>query len=170
MKLKSDTLYLTDFTPEHITAEYIQWLNDPVVTRYSNQRFVEHTPESCRAYLDSFAQTDNRFWAIHLLEDDRHIGTMTHYISQPHGTADMGILIGDPGVWGKGMGKQAWNASIRHLFDSGMRKVTAGTLACNTGMVKIMEGCGMHWEATRHKQEMLDDRPEDIVYYAKFRD
>jgi hypothetical protein len=44
---------LRPFEAADINATYLGWLNDPEVTRYSNQRFHQHTPESCAANLES---------------------------------------------------------------------------------------------------------------------
>jgi RimJ/RimL family protein N-acetyltransferase len=41
-------------------------------------------------------------------------------------------------------------------------------MACNLGMIKVMEKCGMALEATRTAQEVLDGQPVDILYFAKF--
>ena len=50
-----------------------------------------------------------------------------------------------------------------------IRKVTAGSLSCNKGMIRIMERSGMQCEAIRANQELLDGEPLDINYYAKYR-
>lgn len=77
-------------------------------------------------------------------------GTLTVYCSAPHGTADIGIMIGERNVWGKGIGAEAFCLVLSALKASGaIRKVTAGTLAVNQGMVRIMEKAGMRHEATR---------------------
>ena len=51
-----------------------------------------------------------------------------------------------------------------------MRKVTGGTLACNVGMMSIFERSGMHLEATRKGQEIVNELPTDLLHYARFRD
>jgi RimJ/RimL family protein N-acetyltransferase len=97
------------------------------------------------------------------------VGTMTVYRSELHGTADVGVMVGDTRVWGKGVGLDAFGTVLSALEGSGLiRKITAGTLAFNVGMVKIMERSGMRHEATRSAQELLNGQPADIVYYAKF--
>ena len=53
--LEGDRIILRRFTPGDITPDYIGWLNDRVVTRYSSQRFCTHTRASCEAYLARFA-------------------------------------------------------------------------------------------------------------------
>jgi RimJ/RimL family protein N-acetyltransferase len=161
---------LRRFTSTDITAEYIGWLNDPVVVRFSNQRFRRHDAASCASYLATFAKSDNLFVAVELADTGRMIGTMTAYTSRHHGTADMGLLIGDRAVWGRGLGLAAWSALMNHLFEAcALRKVTGGAVRCNAGMIRILERSGMHHEATRVKQEIVEGEPQDVVHFAKFR-
>jgi len=166
--LEGKYIYLQPFCEHHISPEYVSWLNNSQVTQYSNQRFLHHTSETCLKYFRSFENSPNKFWAIHTKEG-KHIGTLTNYISVHHHTADMGIMIGDPESWGKGLGFDAWKTSMNSLFKSGIRKVTAGTLACNMGMLSIMKKAGMIYEGKRIRQEIVNNQEIDILYYAKFR-
>lgn len=169
--ITGERLNLCPFSESDITTDYIRWLNDPEVVRFSNQRFRRHDEESCQAYLRTFADSDNLFLAIHLSDDKRLIGTMTAYVLSHHGTADMGLLIGERGVWGHGFGLEAWNLLLNHLLRARrLRKITAGTLRCNLGMTRIMERSGMHMEAVRSQQELVDGEPQDVLHFAKFRE
>ena len=161
---------LRPFGADNISTDYLAWLADPEVVRFSNQRLLTHTRESALAYLNSFAGSGNLFLGIRLVETQRLVGTITAYRSQPHQTADMGLLIGDRGCWGKGIGSDAWSTLLDYLLSvCRLRKVTGGTLRCNVGMVRIMERSGMHLEAVRAEQELVDQVPQDALYYAKFR-
>lgn len=160
---------LLPFTEADITASYLLWLNDPCVTRFSNQRFQSHNKKSCKAYLAKFADSKNLFLSIRDLEHGSAIGTMTAYINWHHKTADVGLLVGARDSWGKGYGQDAWNTLGYWLLNhAGVRKLTAGTVAKNVGMVRIMDRFGMQHEATRFAQELIDGEPHDLVYYAKF--
>lgn len=151
--------------------EYLAWLNDKEVTRFSNQRFRTHTADSARAYLASFAGTSNRFLAIRLAAADRLIGTMTAYISEAHGTADLGLMIGERSCWGQGYGLEAWSTLMGHLLGPlALRKVTGGCVQANVGMRIIMERSGMHLEAVRRRQEIIDGVEQDVLCFARFRD
>jgi RimJ/RimL family protein N-acetyltransferase len=162
---------LRSFTESDITVDYIRWLNDPEVVRFSNQRFRHHDERSCLDYLRSFAGSENLFLAIHLGDDKHLIGTITAYVSSQHETADMGLMIGDRRLWGQGLGLEAWNLLLDYLLrERKLRKITAGTLRCNVGMTRIMERSGMHLEAVRSQQEMVDGEPQDVLYFAKFRE
>jgi [ribosomal protein S5]-alanine N-acetyltransferase len=168
--LSGEQVLLKPFCARDISSEYVDWLNDPEVVKYSNQRFTTHSIESCKAYLASFDGTPNRFIKIEQKDGGRFVGTMTVYVSVPHRTVDVGILIGRPSLWGKGVGQDSWNTLLRWLLDQpSVRKVTAGAMRCNRAMVKIMERSGMAMEAVRPQQELLDGVPQDLVYYGIFR-
>ena len=169
LQLRGVKVLLEPFQEADVGDAYIGWLNDPVALRFSNQRFIKHDSASCLRYLASFAGTDNLFLRVQRQEDSRPIGTLTAYRSMVHGTADIGMLIGDTAVWHQGYGQDAWDTACAWLLNqASTRKLTAGTVACNRGMVKLMERSGMHLEAVRKAQEIVDGRPEDILYYAKF--
>lgn len=166
--LESKRLRLRAFTPEDIQTNYVAWLNDPEIVRFSNQRFLKHTASSCRHYLDSFTNTANRFLAIEDKFTQELLGTLTMYINSHHQTADVGILIGNKNHWGKGVGYEAFSLAVESLLKAHIRKITAGTMAPNVGMVKVMKKCGMTLEATRTAQEVLDGQPVDIFYFSTF--
>jgi RimJ/RimL family protein N-acetyltransferase len=169
MLLEGKKIFLRDFTPEDITSQYLDWLNDKNLMRYSNQRFLSHTVESSLKYLDSFKSTNNLFLCVLEKNTGKSIGTLTAYISTRHHTADLGILIGDKSVQGKGYGQDAWNSLIRCISTSSkIRKITCGTLEVNKPMQKIAENSGMHLEAKRIAQELVDGIPVDMLYFAKF--
>lgn len=167
--LRGDKVLLRPFTALDIDDSYIGWLNDPDVVRFSNQRFLRHDRKSCLRYLDSFEGTANLFMSARRLADDCQIGTLTAYVSPHHLTVDVGIMIGDKTAWGMGYGQDAWNTLADWLLGwKKIRKLTAGTLACNYGMIKLLERSGMTLEAVRKEQEIVEGSPTDILYYAKF--
>ena len=168
IKIKSDRLCLEFFTRDHITQQYVQWLNDPMVVRYSEQRHYRHTHESCECYLKSFSETTHLFLAISLLNTGEHIGNITAHIDIYNNIADMGILIGEKKYWGKGYGLEAWKRLCEYLFSMGIRKITAGTMTSNGGMFKIMQRAGMQIEGYRYKHFLCENIATDIVYTALF--
>lgn len=160
---------LYPFESTDITDTYIAWLNDPEVTRFSNQRFLKHDYESCKRYLATFVNSDNLFLSVRLRENGQAIGTMTVYFAPHHGTADVGILIGERTIWGMGYGQDAWSTAVDWLSShEAIRKITAGTLASNQGMITLMERSGLELESVRKNHEIVAGKPVDVLYYAKF--
>lgn len=171
VRLRAARLLLEPFGEDCISERYLGWLNDPLVTRFSNQRFRTHTRESACAYIGSFAGTASLLLGIRLLpENGQLIGTITAHVAAAHGTADMGLMIGERARWGRGYGLQAWTLLLGHLLGPlALRKVTAGTVRPNLGMRTIIERSGMHLEAIRQRQELIDGVEEDVLYFARFR-
>lgn len=170
--VETDRLRMVPFTEEHLTQRYVDWLNDIDVVRYSEQRHRRHNLESCRAYLQSYASSDDMYWAI-LTRDavPLHIGNINALINRPNALADVGILIGEKRVWGKGYGAEAWNAVCRRLIEhEGIRKVSAGTLSVNHRMLSIMRRAGMIEDGIRRCHYLWEDRAVDVLYYALFRE
>ena len=169
MRLTGAKTVLLPFTSGDITSEYVGWLNDALVVKYSNQRFRTHTEASCTDYLAGFTGTENLFIKIERKEDGLFVGTMTAYYAAPHRTVDVGIMVGRRLVWGTGIGQDAWDTLMAWLLAQNcVRKVTAGAMRCNAAMVKLMERSGMALEAVRPGQELLDGVPQDILYYGRF--
>lgn len=163
--LTGKLVQLTSFTDTNITSTYVAWLNDPALMKYSNQRFHNHSFESCKTYLESFIESDNLFLAVY--HADQFIGTMTAYRSLVHQTTDIGLLIGSDNQ-GKGLGKDAWVTLMNYLLASDTRKITGGALRGNTAMLRIMQSCGMKVDGVRIAQELVDDQPQDILHFATF--
>ena len=167
--LEGRIITLRLFSKDNITDLYINWLNDRNVMQFSNQRFFQHTHTSCLEYLKSFANTDNLFLAIYLKEKNIYIGTMTIYVSNAHHVADIGIMIGDKKSWGIGVGSDAWGTVLNWLINNlNFRKVTGGALAGNKSMIKIMSNLNMIPDGIRKNHEIVDKKPQDLMYFAKF--
>lgn len=162
---------LEAFSEAHLGSRYVSWLNDPEVVRYSEQRHRAHDLNSCRAYLKSFDGTPHYFAAIigHT-PNLGHIGNINAYVDEKNGVADIGIMVGEKSAWGQGYGAEAWQAlSDFLLIEKGLRKITAGTLANNQGMLKIMQKTGMTEDGRRLKQMLWNGQEIDVVYAARFR-
>lgn len=170
--IETERCWLRSFSETFLTARYVSWLGDPAVVRHSDQRHRRHTLESCRSYMQSFEVSPHYFMAI-VAKDPAlgHIGNINAYVDVHNAVADIGILVGEKAVWGQGYGSEVWSAFTRFLLnDQGMRKVTAGTMATNYGMLGIMRRCGMTIEATRRRQALWEDQEVDMVYAALFRE
>ena len=167
--LETPRLVLQPFPDDLLTDTYVGWLNDPDVVRFSEQRHMTHTLESCRDFIASFTGTPHGLWAIR--DKTRglcHIGNISTEVDPHTATGDIRILIGDRAAWGTGLGGEAWMAVMAHLFDDlGLAQVTAGTLAGNTGMLKVMEKSGMRETHRRPGPTPIDGRTMEIIYACR---
>lgn len=163
-------LRLTPFSERHIADYYVAWLNNTMLMRYSEQRHKSHTIESCRDYWQSFKNTPNYFWAIEALTTEfGHVGNLNAYVDMENQVVDLGILIA-PDAQGRGYGIEAWVGAMEFfLVQNDLRKLTAGMMATNLGMIRITQQTGMVEDGTRKKQCLCEGREVDVIYFAIFR-
>jgi RimJ/RimL family protein N-acetyltransferase len=114
--------------------------------------------------------SDNMFLAICDKQTGLHIGNATVNMDMHNGIADVSIMVGDRGFWGKGLGGEAFTALVDYLLHrTNVRKVTAGTMAANKPMLKAMALARMAEEARRSNHYLLNGNPVDIVYFSRWR-
>lgn len=169
--IETPRLRIVSFCEDYLTEGYVAWLNDKELTQFSQQRFRQHTLDSCRNYMKSFVDSPHYFWAIVARDEELgHIGNINAYVDKNHQVADVGIIIGERRAHGTGMATEAWSAVCRFLLnDANIRKVTAGTLSCNLPMLRIMEKTGMVDDGRRTKQQLCHGVAVDVVHMAIFK-
>ena len=166
----TDRLRITAFQEQHLSDAYVQWLNDPEVVKYSEQRHRTHELNGCRSYFRTMEASPNYFCALEEHPNGLgHIGNISVTVDQPNRLADIAILIGARETWGAGFGFEAWNAVLCTLLNrEGFRKVTGGTVKANLAMVRIMEKSGMRPDGVRPAHYLIDGDAVDIVHFARF--
>jgi ribosomal-protein-alanine N-acetyltransferase len=162
-------------TPDHVSEQYVSWLNDRAVNQFLECRFHSNTLASTRAFVaEALASRDNLFLGIRasLTGDDpygRHVGNIKlGPINEYHRTSEVGIMIGDSAAWGKGVA----TAAISMLCDISrtqlsLRKLTAGCYAANIGSRRAFEKAGFAVEAVRKQQLLLNGVLEDEVLMGR---
>jgi len=168
--IKTERLIIEPFSENYLTKRYINWLNNPEIVKYSEQRHKRHTFKNCQQYMKSFNGTPHYFWAI-VSQDKKigHIGNINAYVDSTNLIADVGIIIGEESVWGLGYGYEAWTAVCNYLFAKvGLRKITAGALSINSRMLNLMNKAGMVVDGKRSRHYLYKGIEVDLIYMALF--
>lgn len=173
MKLiEGERVALRLLTPEDATETYLGWMSDPEVTQYLESRFVRHTLESLRQFIAANADRDDTLLvAIVDRESGRHVGNVkVGPLSEHHGTADLGLMIGDKSVWGRGYGSEAIELATRVAFERlRARKLTASLYSGNAGSAGAFRRAGWIEEGTRPAQYLDDEGGvHDQVMFGTF--
>ncbi len=164
---KNKKIKLIKFNKNFITSKYIRWLNNKNLMQFSDRRHQKHNQKSCRRYLESFKNSDNKFFAIVDIYTQEHVGNITAIIDKKNSTADIGILIGKNN---QGYGLAAWKLMIQYLFSKKIRKVTGGAMINNKAMVKIFIKSKMKFEYLKKEQYLYKkNKPVDFIGYYKFK-
>lgn len=162
MILQGSNILLKTLTPDMVTQKYVDWMNDPDVTRYTESRFRTHTMESTMKYVrDISGSSINYFYGIYIEAScghgngKEHIGNIKLHIDEHHNLGDIGIIIGDKQQWGKGYATEAIKLLTQHGLDRlGLHKICAGIYGNNLGSIKAFSKAG-YLEDGRHKSTYL---------------
>lgn len=85
-----------------------------------------------------------------------------------NGVADVGILIGHAQILREGYGTEAWQVVCDWLLSDGVRKIEAGCMATNLGMLKIFERTKMSIEGIRLGHFIQDGEPVNMIMAGRF--
>lgn len=145
--LSSDNIRLDACLPEHVGVDYVNWLNDPQITEFTEVSDTVHSIESVKEYVQKQNQSSSAcLWRI--LFDGRHVGNIrASNLGSIHQRAVLAIIIGDKAMQGKSIGSTAINLATAHLFENGYRKVTAGMYAVNEASRRAFLKSGFEVEA-----------------------
>ena len=157
---------LIEFTPDHLTEEYVSWLNDNKVMRFSEQRHKTHTLKSCSQYLSEKESSEDYFLAIEVGAGGPfyHVGNIGVSVDPNNSVAELSIMVGVKKCWGTGVGTRAWLLAIRTLFDRlDIRLITAVTMSVNDPMRKLFRRSNMKIDALLPERFFLDGNYVDLV-------
>lgn len=138
-KITGDRIYLRSLSSSDVSDEYKNWMNCSDVVQFTESRWVKHSLGSLKEYIGK-ANRDPRelLFGIFLKDTGRHIGNIKiGAIDMRHRIGDVGILIGDRKMWGRGYGTEAIALITGHGFKKmRLNKLKAGVYANNVGSYK----------------------------------
>lgn len=141
--LESERLIYKRLSLDHLSKDYVAWMNDPNVNMYLESR-GHYTLEMLKSYIEQQYQNKIYFWGIHLKDSNKHIGNIKiDPINKETNSGEYGILMGDSTNWGKGYGKEASTRIINYCFNElQLSKITLGVVEDNIAAVKLYEKLG----------------------------
>ena len=169
--IKAKRINLVPFTEKHLSENYVGWLNNPTVVKYSELRHITHSLETVTHYYRCMCNSHHYFWAIELnTPKSTHIGNITVVRDINNQLADVSILIGDLAFQSQGYGLESWRAACSYLLEyDGIRKVRAGTMAINIPMRRLMEKSDMIPDGIWRNHLLFEGNEVDVVFAALFR-
>ena len=169
MKFVGERVYLRPIELSDADGVYPSWLNDPKVCRYNSHGDTLYTREMAQSYIKSVMDNPNTaVFAICLRDNDRHVGNISlQQISAKNRNAELALLIGDPSVYGKGIGYEAGKLLVEYAFDMlKLHRLYCGTHSENIGMQKLALKLGMSEEGRRREALWKNGIFADIVEYG----
>jgi len=167
--LEGEAVVLRELLEGDVSQDYVDWMNDPEVVRYTESRFSRHTLESTRQFVTMCRKDENSLLlGIFSREGGLHVGNIKlGPINWYHGSGDIGLIVGRKSSWGKGIATQAISLLAGHAFSTlGLNKITAGCYALNQGSVRAFLKAGFKQEGTREKHVRLEDSRIDVIEFG----
>ena len=121
---------LKKFTKKNITKQYISWLNNKDLMKFSRHKTVLFDHKLCENFYNEMKSKNNLFYAIY--KNTKHIGNIIAYLNLKNSSANLSIMVSV-----KGTGFEAWNKALELLLQKGVKKVYAGTNLNNLKMINI---------------------------------
>jgi len=148
-----------------LNATYLGWLNDPLVNRHLETRFMPQSLEALQVYWETHRDDPSSPWfAMCLREVGRHIGNIKlGPIHRLHRRADISILVGDHSCWGQGYASEAIVALRDWAFlELDLQKLNAGVYATNVASRRAFEKCGFSIEGTLLEEVVCNGERLDV--------
>jgi len=126
----------------------MKWGSDPAFRRYQwGQKPGKFEGSSARAWIERMSRPgDSACWIIE--HERRPIGFANYRDFHPKGrSAEIGIGIGEPDLWGKHLGRDALEALLRYLFDElGLHRVGLSVVGFNDRAISMYKAVGFEVE------------------------
>lgn len=158
--LTGNSYKLIPFNKNDLTQDYINWLNDPIVTKFLEIRHEQQSLSKINDYIDQFYKDYEAYiWGIYT-QEDLLIGTVNlNSINRNHNTAELGLMIGNIDYWGKLASEEAISLVIDFAFNQlNLNKVTGGSYSTNLGMNFTYKKLGFTREGVMRKSFFMDQK------------
>lgn len=127
---------------------WMQWGRSP-------GRFPD--PDAAAAFMARFVEPDGRLFVIE--HEGRPVGFANYRDWRPKPrSAEIGIGIGEPSLWSRGLGRDALSTLVRHLVeDLGAHRISLSVLSYNDRAIASYKACGFEVEGVE-RDGVLTDR------------
>ncbi len=143
--------------------KWVNWINNPEITKFSEQRLKKHTIISQKKFIKNKLKTKNSFlykvyynkFFIGILE----IGLINYY----HKNCELMYMIGERKMWGKGLGSKLIAIGIKLTKSLKIKKIFAGTYASNAASQKVLLKNNFKVEGRQKKFFKLGKKRDDRI-------
>jgi RimJ/RimL family protein N-acetyltransferase len=122
------------------TKQWVKWLNDKEITKFSEQRLKKHTVKSQKKFLLGKIKAENSK-LFQIFYKNQFVGLVElGFIDRFHKICEVMYFLGNKNYWGKKIATTAVSLAIKYAFKNlGMHKVYAGTYGKNKSSQKVLK-------------------------------
>ena len=171
MLITDENIYLKTLSQNDIGINYVNWMNDYQVVKYTESNFTTHTLDSIKQFVETCNNSKNNFlFGIFLKDNDLHVGNIKlGNIHNLYNHGDIGLIIGLKEYWGKGIATKAIKMVTDYGFDTlNLHKIFAGAYSMNVGSIKAFQKCGYNIAYIKKDEVFFENNYVDCVWLEKF--
>jgi RimJ/RimL family protein N-acetyltransferase len=164
--LEGDRVVLVPLDKDLHLENFVRWLNDPEVTKYTGH-VVPLTRIEEEEFFERVTKSANDIvWAVHD-ETNMHIGVCgLHRIDWQMRMAVSGTIIGDTGVWSRGYGTDVMRTRTKWAFEElGLHRIESECDAENIASAKCLERAGYRQIGVARKRRWRGGKWRDSILW-----
>lgn len=153
-----------------ITKKYLNWINDPDINKYTEQRFKRKKLHDIKKFvIEKNISKTEYLYGIFLKSGNVHIGNIKlGPINQNHKTAFISYFIGEKELQNKGYGKRAIELVCNIAKKKKIKKIKAGCFSINLPSIQVLKKNGFKLEARLKKELVFNKKRYDQCILSKF--
>lgn len=159
--LEGRDIFLGALSRKEKLEGYADWINDQETTLFMGSGRFPVDNEELKDYIKTYRNSkDGMILGIFLKRSSRHIGNITlHQVDWRNRNAEVGVIIGDRRVHGKGYATEAIRLVAEHAFNKlNLRKLYAGMIKGNEASKRAFEKVGFKVEGILKEHFYLNDK------------
>mgnify|MGYP006151673541 CR=1 FL=1 len=144
---------------QEIGQNYLNWINDYEVTRYTELRFKKSKKSDIKKFvMENWTSDNNILFGIFF--KNYHLGNIKlGPINWEQLRSELSYIIGEIFFWGKGVGTKYVNSVVEFAFSViGLQKINAGYYEINIASQKVLERTGFQKEGVRLSNVIVDGK------------
>ena len=150
--------------------DYVEWLNDPQVLEYFGTYSPLSLPQEEKWYEEMLQ--DRSFCVFAIEFEGQHVGGAgLSAIDGRTASAEAGLFIGRPEMWGQGLGFDVLQTLLRFGFaQMNLNRIYLQVFAGNERAVHLYEKLGFQHEGRWRQAEFRHGRYHDLLWMSVLRD
>jgi diamine N-acetyltransferase len=149
---------------------FVQWLNDPDVLAYFGRAIPLSLWQEQQWYEDMLQDPNTFSLAVEF--EGRHVGGAgLSKIDGCNSSAEVGLFIGVPDLWDRGLGYDTLHTLLRFGFEQiNMNRIYLRVFADNARAVHLYEKSGFQHEGRWREAEYRHGRYHDLLWMSVLRE
>jgi RimJ/RimL family protein N-acetyltransferase len=130
-----------------ISTDYIKAMINPEIVKYTGARFKKWDIFELTNYINENLHS-NTSKLLGIFDNNEHLGNVRiHSIDRNNETCELGILLFNPLIWGKGVGTEAMNITLGYIESNSIAsRVLADYFEENIASARLFKKCGFSIE------------------------